>query len=601
MSPVRLRPHETNCETRPDGTLILTSGFGLGPVAETTLHWLDRWSAETPDRVSIAERSGPGWREVSYAEMAERTAALATGLLERGIGYGDRIVVLSGPSVNHAILLMAAHSIGAITVPLAEQYALIPDAAPRLAYCLSKVTPKLVYAEDGTAYGRALWHELLAGAIKVVAASRGKDMVSLDDLMWSTHDAAVAEARAKVTPETVAKVLFTSGSTADPKGVPQTQKMMTVNQAQYLACLPFLADRHHTLLSWLPWNHVFAGSSDFYMAMANGGSLYLDDGKPTLQLFARTLENLAMHPPTLQTDVPIAHAMAMEALRKDEALRRSYFQDLDMFFYAGASLPTDVWTAFEEMSREVTGAVPLMTSSWGMTETAPSSLIYHELGAKSGMIGVPVPELRAKLLPLGGERYELRVAGPNVIEGYYEDPVRTAESFDDEGFFITGDAVRLVNPVDVSRGVTFDGRLTQDFKLVTGTFVRATNLRIDLLAELAGLVSDIVVVGEGRGAVGLLVFPAPAIWPGGIPDDGKGAVIDADYGAKIQAILGRLAAGATGSSMRIARAIVLAEPPSVGEGEITPKGSINTKTVVRRRAAMIERLYDDADPAIIKV
>ena len=596
-----IRPHQTACETRPDGTLILSCGFGLGEVAPTTLHWLDHWAEAAPERVFLAERSGPGWREVSFAEAAGLVAALATGLMARGIVAGDRIVVLSGPSVDHGLLTLAAQSIGAVTVPLAEQYSLIPDAAPRLAYCLSKVHPKLVYAEDGVAYARALEHELLAGAMKVVGASPGEGMERLSDLMAATDTAAVAAARAHVGPQTLAKILFTSGSTSDPKGVPQSQGMMCVNQAQYLACLPMLGERPHKLLSWLPWNHVFAGSSDFNMALSNGASLYLDDGKPVDRLFARTLENLAMHPPTLQMDVPVAHAMTMAALREDPELRARYFEDLDLFFYAGASLPSDVWEAVEEMSREITGDVPMMISSWGMTETAPMALIYHEKGAKSGMIGVPAPGLSAKLLPLGAGRYELRVKGPNVIDGYYEDPVRTAESFDDEGYFVTGDAVHFVDPDDPSRGLIFDGRLTEDFKLATGTFVRATTLRVRLLAALAGLVQDVVVVGEGRGEVGLLVFPSAGRFPGGPPDDGAGAVVDAGYAAELQAVLGRLAAQATGSSMRIARAIVLAAPPSVGEGEITPKGSINTRTVARRRAAMIDRLYDDADPAVVRV
>jgi len=601
MSTPTIRPHDTLAEARPDGSVILSCGFGLGPVAPTTLHWLDRWSEEAPSRTFLAERSGPGWREVPYGEAAGLVMALATGLLARGIRPGDRIVALSGPSVDHGILTLAAQSIGAVTVPLAEQYALIPDAAPRLTYCLSKVTPKMVYAHDGVAFARALDHELLAGAMKLVSAGAGPGMLSFDELLDETREAEVYAIRDHLGPDTLAKILFTSGSTSEPKGVPQTQGMMTVNQAQYLACLPMLGERAHKLLSWLPWNHVFAGSSDFNMALSNGGSLYLDDGKPTAGHFGRTLENLAMHPPTLQLDVPVAHAMAMEALKKDAELRRAYFTDLDLFFYAGAALPHDVWDAFEAMSREVTGDIPMMISSWGMTETAPMALIYHEKGAKSGMIGVPAPGLRAKLLPLGGERFELRVTGPNVIDGYYEDPVRTAESFDEEGFFVTGDAVHLVNPEDPSRGLVFDGRLTEDFKLITGTFVHATMLRNRLLTALGPLVQDVVVVGEGRGQVGLIVFPAAARFPGGLTDDGAGALNDAGYSAELQAVLGHHAAKATGSSMRIARAIVCAAPPSVGDGEITPKGSINTKTVARRRAAMIERLYDDADPAVIKV
>ena len=274
-------------------------------------------------------------------------------------------------------------------------------------------------------------------------------------------------------------------------------------------------------------------------------------------------------------------------------LRRGYFRDLDMFFYAGASLPADVWTAIEEMAAAEGGEAPLMISGWGMTETAPCAILYHQRGAASGMVGVPVPGLTAKLIPLGGDRYELRVAGPNVIDGYFEDPERTAASFDEEGFFVTGDAVRFVDPADDPRGLAFDGRLTEDFKLITGTWVRASVLRVEALAALSGLVQDVVVVGEGRAEIGLLVFPTPGRCAGDA--DAGEAVLDAPYAAELRAVLQELAAKATGSSMRIARAIVLAEPPSVGAGEITPKGSLNVRTVTARRAGLVERLYDDAD------
>ena len=381
--------------------------------------------------------------------------------------------------------------------------------------------------------------------------------------------------------------------------MPQTQRMLTVNQAQYLACLPLLGRKPHKILSWPPWNHVFAGNSDFNMMLANGGSLYLDDGKPVGKSFERTLENLRMHPGTLAIDLPVAHALTVRAMRTDAGLRRGYFRDLDMFFYAGASLPADVWTAIEEMAAAEGGEAPLTISGWGMTETAPCAILYHQRGAASGMVGVPVPGLTAKLIPLGGERYELRVAGPNVIDGYFEDPERTEASFDEDGFFVTGDAVRFVDAADDSRGLAFDGRLTEDFKLITGTWVRASVLRVETLAALSGLVQDVVVVGEGRAEIGLLVFPAPGRCTGDA--DAGEALLDEPYAAELRAVLRELAAQATGSSMRIARAIVLAEPPSVGAGEITPKGSLNVRTVTRparrSRGASLRRRRRRRDPA----
>ena len=596
-----IQPHAVIRDERPDGTILMRSGLDLGPVARTTLDWLNRWAGEAPDRVFVAERSGDGWREVTYSEMAQQVRAAAAGLLARGIGYGSPVVVLSGPSVDHAVLALAAQTVGAPLVPLAEQYSLLPEARPRLRYCAGKVRPAMVYAAHAEAYRAALALDIFDGVQKVASGGDGAGVTAFSEILKGNPASDTEGAFARVGPDTLAKILFTSGSTSDPKGVPQTQRMLTVNQAQYLACLPLLGRKPHKILSWPPWNHVFAGNSDFNMMLANGGSLYIDDGKPAGKLFERTLENLRMHPGTLAIDLPIAHALTVRAMREDAELRRGYFRDLDMFFYAGASLPADVWAAIEEMAMAERGEAPLMISGWGMTETAPCAVLYHQRGAASGMVGVPVPGLTAKLIPLGGNRYELRVAGPNVIDGYFEDPDRTAGSFDDEGFFITGDAVRLVDPADDTRGLLFDGRLTEDFKLTTGTWVRAGVLRIEVLAALSGLAQDIVVVGEGRSEIGLLVFPAPGRRAGAATTEFGGVIPEEAYAAQLRAALDSLAAKATGSSTRIARAMVLAEPASVGAGEITPKGSLNVRTVTTRRAGLVERLYDDGDPAVIRL
>ncbi|MCA0873237.1 feruloyl-CoA synthase [Seohaeicola saemankumensis] len=593
-------PHNVLREDRADGAILLKSGLEMGPVARNTGEWLHRWADETPERVFIAERDGDGWREMTYSQTLGQVRAVAAALLARGLGPGKPIVVLSGPSVDHGILTLAAQYIGAPTVPLAEQYSLIGDAHPRVVYAVEKTKPALIYAADAGPYGDALALPELAGIEKVVSigASADNGFHAFADLLAGEPGAELDAAYAAVDHDTLAKILFTSGSTSMPKGVPQTQGMMCVNQAQYLACLPLLGARHHTIVDWLPWNHVFAGSSDFNMVLANGGSLYLDDGKPVKGLFEKTLTTLKLKTGTLSFNVPVAYAMLVDAMRKDEALKRDFFTDLDMIFYAGASLPADVWGALEDMAREVTGKVPMMTSSWGMTETAPACIIHHQGGAQTGMIGVPVPELEVKLIPEQPERYELRVRGPNVMPGYYEDPEKTAETFDDEGFLITGDAVRFIDPDDIAQGVKFDGRISEDFKLLTGTWVQAGTLRLNALAALKGLVQDVVVTGADRNSLGLLIFPDPHLH---LPDGGDGTVSDADYRAQITERLHKLAEEATGSSTRIVRAMVMAEPPSVGDGEITAKGSLNNRVILTRRADLLERLYDDADAATLKV
>ena len=588
--------HQLRIDHRPDGEMVLSSGLTLDPVAQNTGEWLRGWADKTPDAVFLAERSGAGWTELRYGEALAKAQSVAAGLLDHGIEPGDRIIILSGPSIEHGILKLAAQYIGIATVPVAEQYSLIPDALPRLIHIGEKIRPAMVFADDAEKFARGLSLPQFDNALKVVGGIAGADMITFDRLLAGTAD--ISAARDAVTPQTLAKILFTSGSTSTPKGVPQTHRMMCVNQNQYGGCLPFLKARPPVILSWLPWNHVFAGNSNFNMALAFGGALYLDTGKPVKGLFDTTLENLRMVKPTMSANVPVGYAMLVEAMREDAELRHNFFTNLDFIFYAGASLPADVWQGVEELAMAEVGRVPMLTSSWGMTETAPMSLIHYEGGAESGMIGIPGPELEARLLPIDDNRYELRVRGPNVMDGYYEEPEKTAETFDEEGFMKTGDAVCFAAPDRPETGLRFDGRIGEDFKLLSAVWVQSARLRMTVLPALAGLVQDIVITGENRADLGLLVFPDPQL---GLATHEDGTIRDPDYCDGIRSVLANLARTATGSSNRIVRAIVLAEPPSVKAHEITAKGSLNNNAVLRHRAGFLDRLYDDKDPATILI
>ncbi|MEP5008142.1 AMP-binding protein, partial [Roseobacter sp.] len=310
-------------------------------------------------------------------------------------------------------------------------------------------------------------------------------------------------------PDTVAKILMTSGSTSEPKGVLTTHRMMCANQAMIAQSLPFLKDRPPVIVDWLPWNHVFGGSHNFNLVLANGGSLYIDQGKPVEGLFDTTLENLRLKTGTLSFNVPVGFGMLLSALRDDDALRQRYFENLDLVFYAGASLPQDIWDGFEAMAMEVKGEVPLMTSSWGLTETAPATMIQQEPTDRSGVVGVPMAGVTLKLVPDGEMRCEMRVKGPNVTPGYFRDDARTKAAFDAEGIFLTGHAMRFVDPLDFNRGMRFDGRLSEDFKLLTGTWVRSGQVRMDMLNCLAPIATDVVVTGADRHDVGLMIFVNP--------------------------------------------------------------------------------------------
>ena len=576
--------------------MIMSSGLTLDPVAQNTGEWLHRWAAETPDAVFLAERSGPGWNKLKYGDALSQVQSVAAGLLDHGVGPGEKIVILSGPGIKHGILKLAAQYIGVATVPVAEQYSLIPDAQPRLIHIAEKICPAMVFAEDAEKFARGLALPQFDNALKVVGGLAGTGMITFERLLASTTN--ISAARDTVTPQTLAKILFTSGSTSTPKGVPQTHHMMCVNQNQYSGCLPFLKARPPVILSWLPWNHVFAGNSNFNMALAFGGALYLDTGKPVKGLFDTTLENLRMVKPTMSANVPVGYAMLVEAMREDAQLRHNFFADLDFIFYAGASLPADVWQGIEELAMIELGRVPMLTSSWGMTETAPMALMHYEGNATSGMIGIPGPELEARLLPIDDNRYELRVRGPNVMDGYYEEPEKNAETFDDEGFMKTGDAVCFADPDRLESGLQFDGRIGEDFKLLSAVWVQSARLRLGAMPALAGLAQDIVITGENRTDLGLLVFPDPQL---GLQAGDDGTIQDAHYCAKIRSVLAKLAETATGSSNRIVRAIVLGEPPSVKAHEITAKGNLNNNAVLRHRAGFVERLYDDSDPATIQI
>ncbi len=588
--------HQLRIDHRPDGEMVLSSGLTLDPVAQNTGEWLRGWADKTPDAVFLAERSGAGWTELRYGEALAKAQSVAAGLLDHGIEPGDRIIILSGPSIEHGILKLAAQYIGIATVPVAEQYSLIPDALPRLIHIGEKIRPAMVFADDAEKFARGLSLPQFDNSLKVVGGIAGAGMITFDRLLAGTAD--ISAARDAVTPQTLAKILFTSGSTSTPKGVPQTHRMMCVNQNQYGGCLPFLKARPPVILSWLPWNHVFAGNSNFNMALAFGGALYLDTGKPVKGLFDTTLENLRMVKPTMSANVPVGYAMLVEAMREDAELRHNFFANLDFIFYAGASLPADVWQGIEELAMAEVGRVPMLTSSWGMTETAPMSLIHYEGGAESGMIGIPGPELEARLLPIDDNRYELRVRGPNVMDGYYEEPEKTAETFDEEGFMKTGDAVCFAAPDRPETGLRFDGRIGEDFKLLSAVWVQSARLRMTVLPALAGLVQDIVITGENRADLGLLVFPDPQL---GLATHEDGTIRDPDYCDGIRSVLANLARTATGSSNRIVRAIILAEPPSVKAHEITAKGSLNNNAVLRHRAGFLDRLYDDKDPATILI
>ena len=596
-------PHDVVREDRPDGSILLRSRVLLGPVVRNTGAWLHRWAQEAPDRVFLAERSGQGWREVRYADTLGQVRSLASSLLGRGLGPETPIVIMSGNSVDHGLLALAAQYVGVPLVPLAEQYSLVPDAYPRLQYAVETVRPKMIFADDGAAYGAALALPFLDGMEKVLARNGSGGATTFSDLLRGDGSANVDGAYQAVGPDTLAKIIFTSGSTANPKGVLTTHRMLCVNQAQMAAAMPVIHVRPPKILDWLPWNHVFGGSHNFNMMLANGGSLYIDEGKPTKTGFAASVRNIREHAGNLAFNVPIGFAQLVATMERDNDLKRAYLGDTDLIFYAAASVTQEIWSALAKFAKEVRGEVPLMFSGWGMSETAPSATQTHQPVDRPGNIGVPLPEVTLKLIPDEDGRCELRLKGPNVLKGYYQEPQKSKEAFDEEGFLITNDAVKFVDFNNANAGLNFDGRISEDFKLMSGTWVRATNIRLDALKHFADIALDVVVTGHDRNELGLLVFPHPGSMNESVLSAGDtGGVFSSDaVRTLIHSRLTALSQHATSSSTRVVRALVLATPPSMSEGEVTAKGSINARKVLILRKELLKRLYDDNDPAVVRL
>jgi feruloyl-CoA synthase len=574
---------------------------------DTLTDRLAQWAAEAPDRTFLAVRQDDGaWRRLTYAAAHESMRRVAQALLDRGLSADRPVVILSGNGIEHALVALAAMHVGIPYAPVAPSYSLVSRDYRTLGLVVSAMEPGLVFADNGPAFAGAIASLEDTSAVHIVTChpSNAFHATPFDELVSTVATSAVDEAHRRVGPDSVAKVLFTSGSVGAPKGVINTQGMLCANQEQIRTVMAFLADEPPVLCDWLPWNHTFGGNHNFGLTLYNGGTLYIDAGTPTAAAFATTLTNLSEIATTAYFNVPRGFELLLPALESDPALSRVFFSRLQMLFYAAAGLRQEIVDAFERVAVDACGERIPWVTGLGSTETAPFAMCTGPMPEPvAGRIGVPVPGVELKVEPVGALLFEARVRGPNVTPGYWRDDALTSAAFDEDGFYGMGDAIEPVDPADLTRGFLFRGRIAEDFKLATGTWVRVGPLRAALLAHFGDLIQDVVIAGPDRADIRLLVFPNLATWRrlSGAPADAatRKCLEHPATLERFSTALAAFAATRTGSSTRVEHAILLEQPPSLDAAEITDKGSINQKAVLQHRRFLVDQLYGAPGPGLL--
>ena len=607
--PLKFGVTRVNLRDGVPGTHYLTAEQPLQPFAQRMTDRLQHWAQTKPERTFMARRVKQAdgtlgdWKHISYAQAWDTARRIAQGLINRGLNAERPIVILSENSLEHALLALGAMVAGVPYVPTSPPYSLVSVDYDKLKHVLRTVTPGLVFASDAR-YAKAIT-ATVSDDMEVVMVEgdvTGRDVSTFESLCATVATPAVEAAMAATGPDTIVKFLFTSGSTKLPKAVINTQRLWCANQQQMAQSMPVLAEKELVLVDWLPWNHTFGGNHNVGMVIYHGGTLYIDDGKPTPALINETLRNLREIAPTVYFNVPTGFEAIANAMKTDDALRKTLLSRVQMFFYAGAALAQPIWDSLYESQEREIGERIVMGTGLGMTESGPFGIFVTNPFVQAGDLGVPTPGLELKLVDMQGKT-EVRYRGPNITPGYWRNAEETAGAFDEEGFFKTGDAVKWIDETDVHLGLKFDGRIAEDFKLATGTFVSVGPLRGKIIAAGAPYIQDAVLTGINMKEVGAMIFPTPAVRA----LSGLGAEVpmadvlaSAPVLAKFQVIVNELAKSGTGSANRIARLCLLSEPPTIDKGEITDKGSINQRSVLTHRADTVAALHGDTLHCIVK-
>ena len=607
--PLRFGVTRVTLQDGVPGTHYLKADQELQAFPDRLTDRLQHWAQHKPDqslfarRVKLADGSLGDWRHVTYAQAWRTARNIAQGLINRGLNAERPVVILSENSLEHALLALGCMVAGVPFVPTSPPYSLISQDYDKLKHVLRTVTPGMVFASDAR-YAKAI-AATVSSDMEIVmheGGIEGQQVTSFEALCQTPATSQVDAAIAATGPDTIVKFLFTSGSTKMPKAVINTQRLWCANQQQMMQSMPVLAESPLVLVDWLPWNHTFGGNHNFGMVVFHGGTMYIDDGKPTPALMHETLRNLREIAPTVYFNVPTGFEAIALAMKTDDLLRKTLLSRVQMFFYAGAALAQPIWDSLYESQEREIGERIVMGTGLGMTESGPFGIFVTNPNVSAGDLGVPTPGLELKLVDMGGKT-EVRYRGPNITPGYWRNDEETKGAFDDEGFFCTGDAVKWIDETDVHLGLKFDGRIAEDFKLATGTFVSVGPLRGKIIAAGAPYVQDVVLTGINLKEVGAMVFPTPAVraLSGLAPDTPLADVLSSELVlAHFQNLINELSKTATGSANRIARMCLLSEPPTIDKGEITDKGSINQRSVLTHRADTVAALHEERLHFILK-
>jgi feruloyl-CoA synthase len=600
--PLKFGVTKVAVRTRADGVEYVSADQALKPYAKRMSDPLEHWARASPDRVFIAQRekladgARGAWKKITFGQAYATARSIAQSLIDRKLSAEKPVAILSENDIEHALLTLGCLLAGVPFCAVSPAYSLVSQDFEKLKHVLQNLTPGLVFASDSARYGKAI-NAAVSSETEVVLNTCGADFTRANTrfhaLTITAATDAVTRATQAIDSNTIAKFLFTSGSTKLPKGVVNTHGMWCSNQEQMRQSMPVLTEADLVLVDWLPWNHTFGGNHNFGMVIYNGGTLYIDDGKPTPALVGETLRNLREIAPTVYFNVPTGFEAIANAMKADDVLRKNLLSRAQMFFYAGAALAQPIWDAlFAAQEREI-GERIVMTSGLGMTESGPFGIFVTSPDVRSGYLGLPTPGMELKLVPIDGKT-EVRYRGPNVTTGYWRNAEATNESFDEEGFFKTGDAVLWIDERDKHQGLRFDGRIAEDFKLATGTFVSVGPMRAKIIAACAPLVQDVVITGINRHEVGALLIPTAAMRAlSGLDAQAslEAVAASAPVKAHLQTALNALGKTSTGSASRVTRMHVLTTPPSIDKGEVTDKGSINQRAVLTHRADLVEALY----------